>query len=168
MTPLASMSGLGSGFDDFLFAVVGEDRNGMPLSVVSMLARVDLDPWQEAATLATLPAEMAALRLASLLAALPKHTFQQSSPETTAARLIALLPHRPNPNTLSAVQESGAASSARPRTLVDTILIAIYMILSLGIQFFVARQDPAVPPNTVHESATPTFPTQMPPTTSDK
>jgi hypothetical protein len=29
----------------------------MPLSVVSMLARRDLDPWQEAANLAALPAE---------------------------------------------------------------------------------------------------------------
>ena len=37
-------AGLGSGFDAFLFAVIGEDRNGMALSVVSMLARMDLDP----------------------------------------------------------------------------------------------------------------------------
>jgi hypothetical protein len=168
MTPIASRSGLGSEFDDFLFAVIGEDRNGMPLSVVSVLARVDLDPWQEAATLAALPAEMAARSLASRLAALPQRTFQQTSPETTAARLIALLPRRTNPNTRPAVQKSGAASSARPRTFVNTILIAIYMILSLGIQFFVARQDPAVRTNIVHLSATPTLPPQTPPKTSDK
>ena len=50
----ASISYLGSEFDDFLFAPIGEERNGMPLSVVSALARSDLDPWQEAAQLARL------------------------------------------------------------------------------------------------------------------
>lgn len=168
MTPIASRSGLGSEFDNFLFAVIGEDRNGMPLSVVSVLARKDLDPWQEAATLAALPAEMAAQSLATLLAALPQLTFQQTSPETTAARLIALLPRRTNPNSRPTVQEPGAASSAPPRALVNTILIAIYMILSLGIQYFAARQVPVLRTITPHVSATPTVPSQTPPATSDK
>jgi hypothetical protein len=42
----------------------------------------------------------------------------------------------------------------RPRALLTPILIAIYLILSLGIQVFVARQDPAVRINTVHVPAT--------------
>lgn len=97
-------AGLGSEFDAFLFAVIGEDRNGMALSVVSMLARMDLDPWQEAANLAAVSEEMAAQRLAPLLAALPERTLQQTSPETTAVRLVALLPHRTVRTTRPSVQ----------------------------------------------------------------
>ena len=38
-------------FDPFLFAAIGEEQNGMLLSVLSALARLDLDPWYEAASL---------------------------------------------------------------------------------------------------------------------
>jgi len=153
MTPIASMAALGPEFDDFLFAIIGDDRNGMQLSVVSVLARVDLDPWHEAAALAALPAELAVGRLAPLLAALSERTLQQASAQTTAVRLIALLPRRANANTPPAVRELGAASATHPRPLLTPILIAIYLILSLGIQVFVARQDSAVRINTVHVPA---------------
>jgi hypothetical protein len=49
----------GSEFNDFLFAPIGEDRNGMLVSVRSGLARSDVDPWQEAAKLAQLSGEAA-------------------------------------------------------------------------------------------------------------
>src|SRR5271170_7527939 len=90
MNPPASSSRVGSEFDAFLFAPIGEDRNGLPLSVVSLLARMDLDPWQEAAGLAGLPTQAAAHKLAGLLAALP--LLKPSDPQTLATRLIALLP----------------------------------------------------------------------------
>ena len=129
MTPIASRSGLGSEFDDFMFAVIGDDRNGMPLSIVSVLARVDLDPWQEAATLAALPEELAARRLAPLLATLPQSILQQTSAETVAVRLVALLPRRTNANPRLAVQEArrhfGSPSPGSP----EPIFIAIYWIL---------------------------------------
>lgn len=153
MTPIASRAALGPEFDDFLFAVIGDDRNGTQLSVVSVLARVDLDPWDEAATLAALPAELAALRLAPLLAALSESTLQQASVKTTAARLIALLPRRANASTPRTVRELGAASATHPRALLTPILIAIYLILSLGIQVFVSCRDPTVGINTAHVSA---------------
>ena len=44
-----------SDLNDFLFATVGEEQNGMPLNVVSGLTRLGLDPWGEAARLAVLP-----------------------------------------------------------------------------------------------------------------
>lgn len=156
MTPKAAMFGLGPEFDAFLFAVIGDDRNGMQLSVVSVLARMDLDPWQEAAALAELPAELAVQRLAPLLAALPERTLQQTSATTTAVRLIALLPRRTNANTSPAMQELGPAAAVHPRTLLTPLLIAVYLILSLGIQFLVARPDPPVRTNTVHVPASPT------------
>ena len=49
------MSLPGAEFNDFLFAPIGEDGNGMLVSVLSGLARLDVDPWQEAAKLAQLP-----------------------------------------------------------------------------------------------------------------
>jgi hypothetical protein len=48
MARCTSISPLGSEFDNFLFAPIGNDRNGMVLSVVSALAQLDVDPWQEA------------------------------------------------------------------------------------------------------------------------
>jgi len=90
----ASASILAPEFDDFLFASIGEERNGMRLSVVSALARLDVDPWQEAANLARLPGTTATHRLASLIAALPDRPSTHLAPGTIAACLIARLPRR--------------------------------------------------------------------------
>ena len=51
-------------FDDFLFVPIGADRNEMPLTVLSALSRLDLDPWEEAAELSELPKDTATQRLA--------------------------------------------------------------------------------------------------------
>jgi hypothetical protein len=48
---------LDSEFNDFLFAPIGEEGNEMLLSVLSALARLGVDPWQEAARLSQLPKE---------------------------------------------------------------------------------------------------------------
>jgi hypothetical protein len=88
-------SGPGSQFDAFLFAQVGEDVNGLPLSVVSALARMDLDPWHEAGELAQLPTDAAIQRLAGLLRALPDQCLGTSDSAAVSARLIALLQTRP-------------------------------------------------------------------------
>src|SRR5271155_373945 len=90
----SSLSVLGSEFDDFLFAPIGDDRNDMPLSVLSALARLDIDPWLEAAELARLPRETATQRLASSIAALPEGPSAHLEHGTIAARLIALLPRQ--------------------------------------------------------------------------
>jgi len=150
MTPTASIRPLGSEFDAFLFALVGEDRNGMPLSVISVLARMDLDPWVEATRLADLPAETATRTMAAWLDGLSDPALKPASPDTRATRLIALLPRRANSKSPVTAAETGAVATARPRTLIKRILIvlialiALMLILSLGIQFVVARREPAV------------------------
>jgi hypothetical protein len=160
MTPTASIPPLGSEFNDFLFALVGEDRNGMPLSVVSVLARMELDPWVEAAGLADLPAETAARKLAAWLDVLPDPALKPASPDTRAARLIALLPRRRNPSSPLPLAETSAVAAAQPRALTKAILVAIYMILSLGIQFFFARREPPVAPELTHTPAATIVPPQ--------
>jgi hypothetical protein len=92
MAHSASVSVLPAQFDDFLFAQIGEDGNGMLLSVISAFARLDLDPWQEAANLAQLPKATAARRLASLIAKLPGLPLAQRDIAAAASRLIARLP----------------------------------------------------------------------------
>ena len=70
----------GSEFNNFLFASIGEDRNGMLVSVLSGLARSDVDPWQEAAKLAQLPGETATRELAALIGALPDRASAYPDP----------------------------------------------------------------------------------------
>jgi hypothetical protein len=85
-------SPLNSQFDNFLFAPIGEEKNEMLLSVVSPLARLGVDPWQEAARLTQLPKELATQSLASMVEALPSGRWAPSDSTAIAARLVQLLP----------------------------------------------------------------------------
>jgi len=96
-------------FDSFLFAPVGAEESGMSLSVLSMLARLDLDPWQEAAQLAALSRESATLKMVSLLGALPNRSLKDPDGLTIATRLVAMLP-RPIPTPAYARGQSGCLS----------------------------------------------------------
>jgi hypothetical protein len=92
MTLPARFSLLHSDLNDFLFASVGNQRNGMPLNVVSALTRLDVDPWEEAARLATLPKALAAEALEPMIARLPIFRRQQSDNLVISWRLVELLP----------------------------------------------------------------------------
>lgn len=92
MTHSATISSRGSEFDAFLFAPIGEEKNGMLLSVLSALARLGLDPWREAAELARMPNQAAEQRLTSLIEALPEAPSTRPEPQAISTRLIALLP----------------------------------------------------------------------------
>jgi hypothetical protein len=67
----ARFSLLHSDLNDFLFASIAEEQNGVTLSVVSALTRLGVDPWAEAARLMPLPKARAAEALATLIARLP-------------------------------------------------------------------------------------------------
>jgi hypothetical protein len=84
---------LKSDFDDFLFASIGDDSTGAPVSMLTALARLDVDAWEEAATLSRMPRESAAQRLAALLASLPNSPAATES-ASVATRLVALLHRR--------------------------------------------------------------------------
>ncbi|THD44088.1 MAG: hypothetical protein E7774_11315 [Bradyrhizobium sp.] len=85
---------IGVKFDKFLYAPLREDRNGTPLTVLSALARSDVDPWQEAFSLARMPSDAAVLRLTGLIAALQGESTQNMS-ASSIADLVALLPKAP-------------------------------------------------------------------------
>ncbi len=82
----------GREFDRFLYSSVGEDMSGMPLTVLSGLARMDVDPWEEASKLTQLPRESAVRQFASLLGALRNPPTAGLDFARIAAPLIALLP----------------------------------------------------------------------------
>ena len=167
MTRSASVSLLGSEFDDFLFAPIGEDRNEMPLSVLSALARLDVDPWEEAANLTRLPAETATQRLASLIAALPDGSSAHPDPATIAARLIALLPGRASSNVHSRETLPGVDAVTNSRTVISMIIVnAIFFAFVLGAQFIIASRKPPAQVDNAHAPASSTVLPQLPPPTS--
>jgi hypothetical protein len=163
MKPPASFAALGREFDNFLFAAIGEDRNGMPLSVVSALARMDLDPWQEAASLAAVSVETATGQLTSLLAALPDSSLKRLDPSTTAARLIALLPQRPGSNTGVPVPTDDVVVATRRSHRMNVILIVFYVTLMLGTQFVLTHEPPRAHADTANGSASPADASHTPP-----
>src|SRR5882762_6220713 len=79
-------------FDAFLFASVGEEVDGMPLSVLSALSRLGLDPRDEAARLAHLTKEVAADQLARMIARLSDRRWSVSEAQRIASGLIERLP----------------------------------------------------------------------------
>jgi hypothetical protein len=90
----ARFSLLHSDLNDFLFASVGEEQNGVTLSVVSALTRLELDPWEEAARLTPLPKARAAEALAALIARLPISRTLSSDDLAISQRLVELLPNQ--------------------------------------------------------------------------
>jgi hypothetical protein len=84
-----------SELDAFLCAPMGEDQNGAPLSVLSALARLNVDPREEAAALAQLPLDAATRKLTSLIAALPVGSSARADPATMAHLLVPLLRSQP-------------------------------------------------------------------------
>ncbi len=104
-------------FDRFLFAEVGKDRNGNMVTVLSTLARMGLDPRQEAAELAALSRKKAGSRLASLLANFTD--IPKLDHDAAATRLARLLPD---------LEYKSTERSAQP-TLSNGTMLAILMIL---------------------------------------
>jgi hypothetical protein len=81
-------------FDNFLFAAVGAERDGIQLSVVSALTRLGLDPWEEAGRLASLGTGEAIEQLARLIAELPGGCRPLVEARELAGSLIERLPKR--------------------------------------------------------------------------
>jgi hypothetical protein len=138
-----SINSLGSEFDEFLLSPIGDDNNGMQLSVLSALARLDVDPWEQAATLARLPVDAATRKLAGMIASLPRGPSARSEPATIAARLVLLLPRRIESEVASRPSAPAVGTAARSPTFVYLALYILLMLLMLGVQWLaVSPQAP--------------------------
>ena len=78
-------------FDAFLFASLRE-TDEMTLTVLSLLARQDIDPWQEANRLTQLSGAEAVNSLAARIWKSDSEQWSPSEASMLAARLIKLLP----------------------------------------------------------------------------
>jgi hypothetical protein len=140
MTRSALTSLSRSEFDDFLFAPIGDERNGMSLSVISALARQDLDPWLEAASLARMPKEAATERMTSLIAALPERTAAHRDLQAIAARLVALLPRA----VASSEPQREPLVARGEATKTRLVIFVALMTFLLTMQFLTrSRESPA-------------------------
>jgi hypothetical protein len=127
-------------FDPFLFASVGAEVDGVPLSVLSALTRLGLDPREEAARLSHLTKEAAADQLAAMIGRLSGQRWTLWEARRIAARLIERLPTstnagKPGPFENGAVARS---SSAVPYFLVYlALLIALVVgLIASGVLSF--------------------------------
>jgi hypothetical protein len=155
MTPSASAFFLKSEFDDFLFMPIGEDKNGMLLSVLSAFARLNLDPWQEAAELHRLPVEPATQRLASLIAALPDRPMANLDPLPVAARLIAHLPRRARSNIWSHETSPGTEDTMNFRTAAIYVSVIFVVLMGLAISSRLPQAQVDSPRQGAASSSTP-------------
>lgn len=113
---------LGLEFNAFLFAPIWEDVVDGPPNLASALARLDIDPWREAAELALLGEDAAIRRLVSRLAEVPAEVAPQPDLRTIATRLVALLPSRTvRPNLPPAI----AGRLSMPQLLVFVVICLI-------------------------------------------
>jgi hypothetical protein len=117
-----------SRYDAFLFASVYEEANGMPLSVLSALARMNVDPWEEAARLAAVPKPVAEKTLVSTFNLVSANIGKLSGAEAIAARLVRLLPHGDEGATAAAPEIAGVRAQ---RTFFSLIWVCFAIALSL-------------------------------------
>jgi hypothetical protein len=125
-----SVSNLTSIYDHFLFAPICEEVNGMQLSVVSALARMDVDPWEEATRLAAMPKASAERALVSTLDKVLAKRWNPSETEVIATRLVQLLPQRRESATIA---PTGTARVSAQRT---------YWLVWLGFALAISLLSP--------------------------
>jgi hypothetical protein len=114
-------------FDAFLFATVGEEIDGVPLSVLSALSRLDLDPREEAMRLAHLTREAAADQLARMIAPLYDRRWSVVEALRIARGLVERLP------VSSAARTNVPAAGAKPATRIPVASLLLYLALALAM-----------------------------------
>jgi hypothetical protein len=133
-------------FDAFLSAPVGEDADGVGLSVMSALARTGLDPWSEAARLSDLPHDAAVEALAATLGRLPPGSWKQagdlSSLADLARRLADCLPRSHRPVAQPGRPADTAKSRPAARPVSGPMLWLLYGAIAVGFYFLFSQLQP--------------------------
>jgi hypothetical protein len=159
----SNLSGhLGSEYDPFLSSPLWLERSESPLSVMSALARLDIDPWAEAAALAALSKTAAITRLSALLDPLPGAPTTKPDREGLCRRVLALLPA---PHAAGMPPARALSTTAKIRSLArptqSFLLVLGWMVVAglIGAPIIPRLFDrPAAPAATVivHEQTGPT------------
>ena len=126
----------GSDYDAFLFAEVGEDGTGAAVTVLSALARLELEPWTEARELAQLGRDAAQVRLKAHLAAISDVPALGPESGSVATKLVSLLPK----NVTQRVSKLPEAMQYNgPRIPVFWVLMALIGVLALVRVYYLAH-----------------------------
>jgi len=157
----AVITSQGSEFQKFLYAPIGDDHEGMTLSVLSALARQDVDPWAEASRLAHLPEKAAVKQIQNLLDALPNRTLGALDRAELAGHLSDLLPRGTTLNLTSILRPPSTTSAKNPVSAVfNWCFLGVYFTLVLLMNWLFAEfhAPPAAatadsPPGVVEPSA---------------
>lgn len=81
-----------SELDGFLYADIDQEPNGMPLTVLSLLARSGVDPWDEARRLSTLSDATAISCMADRIGSSSARFRNRPDLRSLAASLVTRLP----------------------------------------------------------------------------
>ena len=150
---------LGAEFNDFLFAAIGADAGGTYLTVVSALARLDLDPWAEAAILARLPGGIATQKLAEWVSCFPEIPAVAVDSTKIAARLTVLLPGRIRgkiPASRLPIQALHPAAQALMVRRFVLSLVFFALTVMLGTQVILTQFHPTARLNSAVQTVTST------------
>ncbi len=134
----------GHEFERFLYAYVGEDRNGSVVTVLSALARLDLDPWSEAAELSAMGREGASSRLGALLSRFHDVPALGRDHLSVAQELARFLPERPSRDAArNAARDAAAPVAAKKGGLQPSefIWMALLALVFLVQWLFVGWWD---------------------------
>lgn len=113
--------------DDFLFAAISEERNGMLLTMVSALGRLGLDPWTEADRFARMRKTAAAQMLAPMIARLPEGLWAPAEAKVIATRSVNLLPkHR-----AAGASDPAVAGARKPIPIAFWLVFAVLLTVVL-------------------------------------
>lgn len=117
-------------FEPFLYAFVGEDGRGSPVTVLSVLARLNLDPWAEAADLAALGREAAATRFGTLLSGVREVPALGQTHGPVGRELVRLLPERAarSGGSPPASRQNGPLTPGMLWAIVAALLVVAQMI----------------------------------------
>ena len=121
--------------DNFLFAAVGEEIDGIPLSMISALTRLGLDPWDEAGRLSSLGRQEAIAQLAQMIVRLPGTIWSALEARRIAGGLIDLLPRRDTASAAPDVRPAGSKKTAADQAklwLIGLILGAAVLVSAIA------------------------------------
>jgi hypothetical protein len=149
MNVVAQNAGAGSAFvsqselDDFLFAPVFDDANGLTVSVLSMLARAGVDPRTKAAELARMTVGKATDALTSFIRDALQGLVPGDDTETIAARLAALLPRRTAPVAPPAETKIGNTQLTQAHVFRIAVILICLLMSAIWITASLQRMTPA-------------------------
>lgn len=124
---------LPSQYDDFLYAVLEPPAHGPSITVLTLFARLDLDPWEEAARLAALSTQDAEVALAATLCRVAGEMRDPYEAKATACQLVARLP-RISPSTRGASEPATVTSQRGSNFWLIWLCVQIFLLMLVSAQ----------------------------------